>query len=1131
MRLWDANTGKHLRTLTEHTGNVTSVVFSPGGTILATGSSDMAVHLWRVQTGTRIRTLWHTDIVESVAFSPSGRTIATGQVNDSDVQLWRTSDGKNTGSLIGLTSSVENVAFSPEGNTIAAGSLNEFVLWDAWTGKPIRTIPDVSHVNSQAFSPDGNTVALGSRDGTIRLWEINTGRPLRTLNKHTYYVWSVAFSPDGQTIASGSYKEVDLWDASTGRLLRTLKGHTYGITSVAFSPDGQTIASGSRDKAIRLWDANTGLHIRSLKGHAYYVTSVAFSPDGQTIASGSEDDTVRLWDANTGRPLRTLEGHTRDVNSVSFSPDGQTIASGSDDETVRLWDTNTGKHIHTFRGHTDYVRSVSFSPDGQTIASGSEDRTIRLWDADTDTLLHTFEGHTYYVRSVSFSPDGQTIASGSDDETVRLWDTNTGKHIHTFRGHTDDVYSVAFSPDGQTIASGSEDDTIRLWNANTDAPIRTLTGHTHRNSVHSVSFSPDGQTIASPSGTEVQLWDAYTGILSRKFSHADKFSGNPATRLFLDVRSVSFSPDGQTIATGSDDDTVRLWDVNTGLHIRSLREHPSGVNSVSFSPDGKIIATGSDIGASRGPGADDPNVRLWDAHTGTLLRKLSHVANVNSVSFSPDGQTIASGGRGNPFAPTEDDYIVRLWDTNTGTLLHALKGHTRNVTSVAFSPDGKTIASGSWDRTLRLWDANAGTHLRTLEHANSVYSVAFSPDRQTLAMGSGSTVYLYDANTYTRLRTLSGHKWSVNSVAFSPDGSTLASGSSDGTVLLWEIRPAATSSTTVSLLPSTVQSPAIGKQLTFSLNIADGENVAGYQVTVNFDTSALRYVESKNADYLPAGAFFIAPVAEGNTVTLAASSLSGESSRDGTLATITFEVVAAKASTVRLSDVILTNSSGSSSVPEIENAEISEPPQLAGDVNEDGVVNIIDLTLVASNFGKQGQNAADVNADGVVNIIDLTLVAAAFGNTAAAPIAGYHDSETVPTRQQVQQWLREAHQLNLTDPAFQRGILILEQLLAALTPKETVLLPNYPNPFNPETWIPYQLATPAEVTLTIYAVDGSLVRTLALGHQPIGIYQDKSRAAYWDGKNAQGELVASGVYFYTLTAEKFTATRKMLIRK
>ncbi len=208
--------------------------------------------------------------------------------------------------------------------------------------------------------------------------------------------------------------------------------------------------------------------------------------------------------------------------------------------------------------------------------------------------------------------------------------------------------------------------------------------------------------------------------------------------------------------------------------------------------------------------------------------------------------------------------------------------------------------------------------------------------------------------------------------------------------------------------------------------------------------------------------------------------------------------------------------------------ETPEPPRLAADVNGDGQVNIQDLVRVAGAFGQQVPeegDPADVNGDGVVNIQDLVAAAAALGETAAsAPSAANLSAKTV------HQWLSDAKQFNLTDATSQRGIRFLEQLLLTLTPKETALLANYPNPFNPETWIPYQLANPADVTLRIHAVDGSLVRTLSLGHKGVGVYQSRNRAAYWDGKNKLGEPVASGVYFYTLTAGDFTATRKMLIQ-
>ena len=299
---------------------------------------------------------------------------------------------------------------------------------------------------------------------------------------------------------------------------------------------------------------------------------------------------------------------------------------------------------------------------------------------------------------------------------------------------------------------------------------------------------------------------------------------------------------------------------------------------------------------------------------------------------------------------------------------------------------------------------------------------------------------------------------------------------------------------------------------------------------MRFDPTALRYVESGNGEYLPTGAFFVQPVVNRDRVELAATALAGVSNGDGTLATVTFEVMVVKASTLTLSDMLLSDSKGNTFLPRVEAAEITEPPELKADINGDGVVNIQDLVLVASNFGKTGENAADVNADGVVNIADLVLVAGALGATAAAPSI-HAESIGLLTAADVREWLSQAHRLNSSHVDYQRGLLVLEQLLAVLAPKETLLLPNYPNPFNPETWIPYQLATSGDVKITIYDARGVVVRRLELGYRQAGYYTNRSRAAYWDGCNGLGEHVASGLYFYHLEAEGVSLLRKMVTLK
>ena len=659
---------------------------------------------------------------------------------------------------------------------------------------------------------------------------------------------------------------------------------------------------------------------------------------------------------------------------------------------------------------------------------------------------------------------------------------------------------VAFSPNGAYVAlSGVNAGDVHLWSMSNRQKI--WSEQIGARWGHGLAFNPNGAYLVTHGYDD---GDRYVGIVEALSGHVkQKYPTSPT------IKDVTYSPHGQSVAIieadyWSKNSVVRLWKPHE-LYSRGWRNYigEGDVESFAFSPNGDILATGSNEGI----------VRLWNISTwwtdNVNTQRLKPGGIVRAVAFSPNGKYLATdgynGGKTN----------ITFWEVSSGKKILKMEVGVYEVYALAFSPCGEYLAVGSYDPnrmilyrigTKEIAPTTDITEFWSITRQNPVMGVAWSPNGNYISDG----LEIFQTLLHPEVHNLNSE------IIVESDQNTTAANENE---------------VVVRLTPDTLESPSIGTQLSLNLDIVGAESITGYQATVTFDSTALRYVESENGGYLPSGAFFIPPIAHGNTVTLAASSLAGESSGDGTLATITFEVVAAKASTVRLSDVVLTNSSGGSSVPEIENAEISEPPQLPEDVNKDGVVNIIDLTLVASKFGNQGQNAADVNADGVVNIIDLTLVAAAFGNTAAAPITWYRDSDIAPTRQQLQQWLREAHQLNLTDPAFQRGILVLEQLLAALTPKETALLPNYPNPFNPETWIPYQLAEPANIRISIYVADGKRIRTLDLGHQPVGIYESRSRAAYWDGKNSQGELVASGVYFYTLTAGEFTATLKMLIRK
>ncbi|MGC5011813.1 WD40 repeat domain-containing serine/threonine protein kinase [Streptosporangium sp. DT93] len=427
-------------------------------------------------------------------------------------------------------------------------------------GRPDRAVltGHTDSVESVTFSPDGHTLATASADGTARLWDVRTRRPIGTpLTGHVNAVESVAFSPDGRTLATASGdRTVWLWDAQTREPDGVpLTGHTGAVSSVAFSPDGRTLATTSGDHTVRLWDTQTRKRIGiPLTGHTSAVESLTFSPDGRTLATASKDSTVRLWDVRTREPVGIpLTGHTDFIYSVAFSPDGRTLATASGDHTVRLWDTQTREPLGAPLAGTSSVNSVAFSPDGRILAIASGEHTVRLWDTQTRAPVGApLTGHTGAVNSLAFAPDGHTLATASIDGTVRLWDTRTRAPVGApLTGHTSFVFSAAFSPDGHTLATASGDSTMRLWDARTRKPVGApLTGHT--DTVESVVFSPDGHTLATASkdGT-VRLWDARTR----------KPVGVPLTGHTSFVFSAAFSPDGHTLATASGDNTVRLWDV------------------------------------------------------------------------------------------------------------------------------------------------------------------------------------------------------------------------------------------------------------------------------------------------------------------------------------------------------------------------------------------------------------------------------------------------------------------------------------------------------------------------------------------------------------------------------------------
>jgi WD40 repeat protein/class 3 adenylate cyclase len=582
---------------------------------------------------------------------------------------------------------------------------------------------------------------------------ILTSRLRLTLRGHTEGLTSVAIRPDGTRIATASVDGTTrIWDAATGEEVLTLQAHRDEVWGVAFSPDGSKLLTASLDKTAKIWDAASGELLVTLSGHAEGLTRAAFNPiDGGRAATSSVDGTVKVWDSQTGKEILSLSGQTGRMNSVAFSPDGSLIATAQDEGTAKVWDAESGEELFTLTGHLDIVLAVAFSPDGRSLATADFDGVIKVWDTKRGENLRTFTGHhDSVIYSLAFSPDGSYLATSSSDGTAKVWDAATGVELFTLAGHTGFVFDAAFSPDGTHLITASGDGTARVWDL---APSHELSAFKMNDVISGVAISPDGTQTAS-AGQRVVIWDMVTGQPLYELKGHTGF-----------VHSVKFSPDGMHLATSSDDLTARLWDLPSGREILALPVGLSGNIAVGYSPDGTRLATTG----------TEKTVSIWDTLTGKeLLTLKGHTAPVVQIAFNSEGTQLAT-------ASENAEEGVKIWDATTGKEVLALN-EAHGALGIAFSPDGKRLATGSGEGLVALWDLTSGDQLLSLSvHRRAVFAVAFTPDGARLATASSDgTVKIWDLNSGEELLTLFGHSGRVFGVAISPDGTRLATAGQDG---------------------------------------------------------------------------------------------------------------------------------------------------------------------------------------------------------------------------------------------------------------------------------------------------------------------------------------------------------------
>jgi WD40 repeat protein/tRNA A-37 threonylcarbamoyl transferase component Bud32 len=539
-------------------GNEPPVGFelSTDGKRVVTIEHDKSVSIWDAASGRRVNLLRPREPrPEGIVLARNGRH-ALYRTDDWKMLVWDLDTGEEREIQNSRRQEWHSIWFNPAGTrvmTVQDYRTNIIQMWDVATGREVRSL--TGHGNSitaHAFSPDGSRLATASRDQTIRLWNAETGEPIAILRGHRGWVHSVSFNADGKRLVSGSLDHtVHIWDTASAVELVVLHGHKAEVTSVAYSADGAEIVSASRDGTVRIWDAHAAESGNVLRGHTSFVYRVAFHPDGERVASSAWDGTVRLWEASTGRQTALLShGDEKIVGSVAFDPTGRLLASRTR-TAVRIWNIETGAELRRWNFPLSSYRDtqVVFSPDGRFLAAGCETGVVRLWNVDDGREVATLRGHRDDIRDLAFSPDGQRLASAGEvgDRTIRIWDLSTLNSIQVLEGHTDAVYALAFSTDGRWLASGSMDGTVRLWDSDNWSVVSVLK---HGPNVYSVAFTRDNTRLACAcADNSIRFWDTSTfqevAVLR---GHADY------------VHSLAFSPDGTRMASASGDFTVRIWD-------------------------------------------------------------------------------------------------------------------------------------------------------------------------------------------------------------------------------------------------------------------------------------------------------------------------------------------------------------------------------------------------------------------------------------------------------------------------------------------------------------------------------------------------------------------------------------------
>jgi len=615
----------------------------------------------------------------------------------------------------------------------------------------LQTVVQRGHnasVKAVAFTKDGKYLLTGSRDKTIKLWDIASGREIRTFFGHESTINDLALSPDGtQFLSSSADKTARLWEIATGKLLQTFKGHEDLLTAVDFNPNGKQVITAGYDNEAILWDIKSGEKLKTFrvnpdKGIGYGV-NVAFHPDGNTVVFGNDNRSAMLYNVATGDTLQEIKPAKGWCGGcatfVDFSNDGKKLLKGSKGHSLELLDAATGEVEKTFVKKWDEFTSVDLSSNGSVLMTGED--TLKVFSQNGKLLFNNFRLHSMPITDAVFSPDGKIIATASDDQSVKLINAKTGELVKTIEGYLK-----------QADKGGLDYDPNSRW----EYYIKKYT-----DLKNDVEISPDGKYLVKGKiGSTARMWEIQTGVIKQEFRGHSKA-----------VLCMNFSDDGKRLLTGSADNTIKLWDVATGQELATFKGHRELVFSVRFSKDQNKVISGS----------WDGTVRIWDAKT---YEQVDYLRLENGSSYETRFY------RGDIYAVTAGlDKTLKLWELDSKQEVRNFQGHTDIIHSIDLHPRGKNLASASWDGLVKVWDISSGLQESRLNiHKGAVYALKYNHNGSVLATGgTDRSIKLTNTIDGSVEKTLQGHTGSVTSIRFTPDDKLLVSASDNGEVKIWDV--------------------------------------------------------------------------------------------------------------------------------------------------------------------------------------------------------------------------------------------------------------------------------------------------------------------------------------------------------